>query len=41
VLMRWRLGLADGSARLAGAAGRLSASLARFSPRRLLPHRSR
>ncbi|MBU2665666.1 DUF3488 and transglutaminase-like domain-containing protein [Actinoplanes bogorensis] len=41
VLMRWRLGIAEGSARLAGAGSRLSATLAKFSPRRLLPHRSR
>lgn len=36
VLLRWRLGLADLSARFAGAAGRLRESLSRFSPRRLL-----
>ncbi len=41
VLMRWRIGLADGSARLVGAGGRLREVLAKASPRRLLPHRSR
>ncbi|WP_249997824.1 DUF3488 and transglutaminase-like domain-containing protein [Actinoplanes sp. M2I2] len=41
VLMRWRLGLADASARLVGAGGRLRETLAKASPRRLLPHRTR
>ncbi|MGK5684600.1 transglutaminaseTgpA domain-containing protein [Actinoplanes sp. URMC 104] len=41
VLMRWRLGIADASARLVSAGGRLRESLTKVSPRRLLPHRSR
>ncbi|MCO8276134.1 DUF3488 and transglutaminase-like domain-containing protein [Actinoplanes sp. TRM 88003] len=41
VLMRWRLGLAEGSARLVTASGRLRDILAKASPRRLLPHRGR
>ncbi|WP_250030462.1 transglutaminase TgpA family protein [Paractinoplanes maris] len=41
VLMRWRLGLADASARLVGVGGRVREVLAKASPRRLLPHRSR
>ncbi|GAB2590357.1 transglutaminase [Paractinoplanes abujensis] len=41
VLMRWRLGIAEGSARLVGASGRVRDVLVKFSPRRLLPHRSR
>ena len=41
VLMRWRLGLADTSTRLVVAGGKLREILAKVSPRRLLPHRSR
>ncbi|GID32054.1 transglutaminaseTgpA domain-containing protein [Paractinoplanes brasiliensis] len=41
VLMRWRLGLAETSARLVGASGRLRDVLAKASPRRLLPHKGR
>jgi transglutaminase-like putative cysteine protease len=41
VLLRWRLGLAEGSARSVTAGGRVRESLARFSPRRLLTSRSR
>jgi transglutaminase-like putative cysteine protease len=36
VLLRWRLGLADLSARTVGASGRMRDSLSRFSPRRFL-----
>jgi transglutaminase-like putative cysteine protease len=36
VILRWRLGLADLSARWVGASGRFRESTARFSPRRLL-----
>lgn len=39
VLLRWRLALADTSARWVTAFGRLRDVLARWSPRRLLPHR--
>jgi hypothetical protein len=41
VLLRWRLSLSDVSARTVGAGGRLRDVLLRFSPRRLLPNRSR
>ncbi|MBM2615252.1 transglutaminase domain-containing protein [Actinoplanes sp. LDG1-06] len=41
VLMRWRLGLAEASARMVGVGGRLREVLAKASPRRLLPHRGR
>jgi transglutaminase-like putative cysteine protease len=41
VLMRWRLALAEGSARAVGAGGRLREALTRFNPRRLLANRSR
>ncbi|MFF5082749.1 DUF3488 and DUF4129 domain-containing transglutaminase family protein [Actinoplanes sp. NPDC000266] len=41
VLMRWRLGLADTSAKLVGAGSRARDVLSRFSPRRLLANRSR
>jgi transglutaminase-like putative cysteine protease len=41
ILLRWRLAVSDRSARTVGAAGRLRDMLVRFSPRRLLPHRSR
>ena len=41
ILLRWRLALSDRSARTVGAAGRMRDVLVRFSPRRLLPHRSR
>ncbi|MEV4350708.1 DUF3488 and transglutaminase-like domain-containing protein [Actinoplanes sp. NPDC049596] len=41
VLMRWRLGLAESSAKLVGAGSRSRDVLSRFSPRRLLSHRSR
>ena len=41
VLMRWRLGLAEGSARLVGAGARLREVSTRFSPRRLLAGRGR
>ncbi|MCY1138668.1 DUF3488 and transglutaminase-like domain-containing protein [Actinoplanes sp. Pm04-4] len=41
VLMRWRLGLAEASARLVTVSGRLRDVLAKASPRRLLPHRGR
>ena len=41
VLMRWRAAVSDRSARTVGAAGRMRDILVRFSPRRLLPHRSR
>jgi transglutaminase-like putative cysteine protease len=37
VLLQWRLGLSDLSARSVGTAGRLRDFLSRFSPRRLLP----
>ncbi|GAA0567130.1 hypothetical protein GCM10010172_58820 [Paractinoplanes ferrugineus] len=37
VLLRWRLGLAEGSTRLVTRSGRLRDTLSRFSPRRLLP----
>jgi transglutaminase-like putative cysteine protease len=37
VMLRWRLGLGDLSARTVGAMGRFRESSARFSPRRLLP----
>jgi hypothetical protein len=41
VLLRWRLGLADASARWVGTFGRIRDVLARWSPRRLLTSRSR
>jgi len=41
VLLRWRLGLAEASTRVAAASSRWRDSLARFSPRRLLANRSR
>ncbi|NMO55793.1 transglutaminase domain-containing protein [Actinoplanes sp. TBRC 11911] len=41
VLLRWRLALAEGNTRLMAAGGRFGEKLARFSPRRLLPHRNR
>ncbi|XVV14597.1 transglutaminase TgpA family protein [Actinoplanes sp. CA-131856] len=41
VLMRWRLGLADSSAKLVGAGSRFREVLSRFSPRRLLANRGR
>jgi transglutaminase-like putative cysteine protease len=41
VLLRWRLALTEGNTRLMAAGGRLGETLARFSPRRLLPHRNR
>jgi transglutaminase-like putative cysteine protease len=41
VVLRWRLGLADSSARWVGTFGRMRDVLARWSPRRLLTSRSR
>jgi hypothetical protein len=41
VLLRWRLGLAEASTTAMTTAGRMREKLARFSPRRLLPTRSR
>jgi transglutaminase-like putative cysteine protease len=41
ILLRWRLALADWSARSVGAAGRLRDASVRFSPRRLLAGRGR
>ena len=41
ILLRWRLAVSDRSARTVGAASRVRDVLVRFSPRRLLPHRSR
>lgn len=41
VLMRWRRGLTETSTRLVTAGGKLRDVLAKASPRRLLPHRSR
>jgi hypothetical protein len=39
VLLRWRLGLGDSSARMVNVTGRMRDSLSRFSPRRLLASR--
>ncbi|WP_433377439.1 transglutaminaseTgpA domain-containing protein [Actinoplanes sp. CA-142083] len=41
VLLRWRLAMAEGSARSVAAGARLRDSLARFSPRRLIANRGR
>ncbi|WP_433302637.1 transglutaminase TgpA family protein [Actinoplanes sp. CA-030573] len=41
ILLRWRLGLAEASARFVGWSGRVRDSLSRFSPRRLLASRGR
>ncbi|GAA0517936.1 transglutaminase [Paractinoplanes deccanensis] len=41
VLLRWRVALAESSTKLLGAGSRFRDVLSRFSPRRLLTHRSR
>jgi transglutaminase-like putative cysteine protease len=41
ILLRWRSAIAEGSARTVGLAGRMRDFTVRFSPRRLLTHRSR